>query len=261
MEIIFLGTIAGLAILSKATPLILIPVICIFMLTVPRGEKPGACSPVKTAGIFVLVTFVVSGWFFIRNWIMLGKPFYGGWDPSRKIVWWQEPGYRIAKDYYSFGEALKQPVYAAFHGFADALYSTFWGDGYNICEHLVTFPELPHWNYVALAAGIAFSVIPALSIGVGSAVALWRSREKEQWPFTFLLASIGVYFAALLHLFTVIPIFSTVKASYTMGLTPCYAAMAALGSGLFVGNKYLGPLFVSILVTWGVLTYAGFFIL
>jgi len=258
---IFLGIVAGLAILSKVTPLILIPVICVFIVSVLPGGQPGTCSPVKAAGIFTFAAFIVSGWFFIRNWITLGKPFYGGWDPSRKIVWWQEPGYRILKDYYSFGEALKQPVYATFHGFSDALYSTFWGDGYNICEHFVTIPELPHWNYVPLAAGIAFSVVPAFAIAIGVALTLWRARDKERWPFTFLLASIGVYFAALVHLYTVIPIFSTVKASYTMGLTPCYAAMAALGSDIFVGRKYIGPLFASVLICWGIMTYTGFFIL
>ena len=260
-DIILLGIVAGLAILSKVTPLILIPVICVFILSVlPYGKGEGG-SPIKAAGIFAFVTFVVSGWFFLRNWIVLGKPFYGGWDPSRRIVWWQEPGYRILKDYYSFGEALKQPVYAAFHGFADALYSTFWGDGYNICEHLVTIPELPHWNYIPLTAGIAFSVVPALTIAGGTAVSLWRAREKEHWPFTFLLASIGVYFAALLHLFTVLPTYSTVKASYTMGLTPCYAVMAALGSDFLMGEKFIGPLFISLMVSWGIMTYIGFFIL
>jgi hypothetical protein len=250
-----------MAILTKITPLILIPVICVFMISVLSGGGHGTRPAMRSAGIFLLVAFIVSGWFFARNWIELGKPFFGGWDPLRNIVWWQEPGYRLAKDYYAFGEVFRQPVYAAFRGFADALYSTFWGDGYNICEHLVTIPELPHWNYVPLAAGIGFSVAPASMMAVGAAISFWKSGEKERWPFTFLLASAGVYFAALVHLFTVVPTFSTVKASYTMGLTPCFAAMAALGSEPLIRNKYTAHLAASLLVGWGMLTYAGFFIL
>ena len=260
-DMALLGMVAGFAILAKVTPLILIPVVGLFILSVPSREPPGNISPVKAAEIFVFSAFIVSGWFFIRNWIVLGKPFYGGWDPSRKIVWWQEPGYRIMKDYYSFGEALKQPVYATFYGFADALYSTFWGDGYNICEHFVTIPELPHWNYVPLAAGIALSVVPAIAIAIGIVLTLWCARAKERWPFTFLLVSIGIYFAALVHLYTILPTFSTVKASYTMGLTPCYAAMAALGSELFLGKNHISQVLISIVVCWGIMTCAGFFIL
>jgi hypothetical protein len=95
----------------------------------------------------------------------------------------------------------------------------------------------------------------------GIGITFWRSVIKEEWPSLFLLALIGVYFAALLYLYTTLPIFSTVKASYTMGLTPCYAVMAAFGSSWIVGRKYVGPLFASLLLTWGVLTYIGFFII
>jgi hypothetical protein len=259
-DAVALGIIAGLALLSKVTPLILIPVTCFFIFIVVKG-KPGNYPPVKAAGIFAFTILLISGWFFLRNWIILGKPFYGGWDPARKIVWWQEPGYRLVQDYFTFGKAMVHPVYSAFEGFADGLYSTFWGDGYNICEHLVTYPEPPHWNYDALAASVGLSVVPAVSMLVGVIMAFYRSSQRSNWPFTFLLAAIGVYLAALIHLFTLVPIFSTVKASYTMGLTPCYAVMAALGAEPFTGKKYIGPLFVSLLVSWGAITYLGFFIL
>jgi len=209
----------------------------------------------KSVGLFIATLCIVSGWFFARNWLELGKPFYGGWDPSRSIVWWQEPGYRILRDYLSFGEALKQPMFAAFYGFADAVYSTFWADGYN--SGMV---EVFDWNYLPLAAGTAFSVIPALSMAVGLLIAFWQTCRKEWWPNTFLFASIGIYLAGLFHLYSSVPIFSTAKASYTMGLTPAYAVMAAIGAERFIHKKYLAALFVSLLVTWGALTYIGFFV-
>lgn len=260
-DIVLWGAMSGLALLSKVTLLILIPVMCAFILLVPRHDPSALRGRIRTLAIYLFSTALVAGWFFLRNWIRLGKPFYGGWDPSRKIVWWQEPGYRVMGDYISFGESLRQPVYAVFNSFGDALYATFWGDGYNVCEHLVTLPDHPHWNYGLLAAGIALSLIPALSMAAGTVLAFWRSGKPGYQVFTFLLAALGIYFAALIHLFSSLPIFSTVKASYTMGLTPCYAVMVALGSGLLAGKKYAWPLYISLLVTWGIITYAGFFII
>ncbi len=259
-DMIIPGMVTGLAILSKITPLILIPVVCFFIANAKSVEKSASLSRVKNLGIYISTTLLACGWFFARNWIYLGKPLFTGWDSSRKIIWWQDPGYRILKDYWSFGEALNRPAYAAFNGFADGFYSTFWGDGYNACEYLVTVPEPPHWNHLFLAGGMAFSLVPALLMATGIVYIFRRSAIKEEWPSVFLLASMGVYFAALLHLYTTLPIFSTVKASYTMGLTPCYAVMAAYGSSLIIGKKYVGPLLVALLVTWGIITYTGFFI-
>jgi hypothetical protein len=259
-DAITLGAIAGFAILAKVTPVLLIPVICCSILLVQgTGNQYEFRSRAKLTGYFLLAATIVSGWFFVRNWLMFGKPFIGGWDASRGIYWWQDPGYRTVRDFISFGEALKQPVYAAFNSIGDGLYSTFWNDGY--LSGMAVFAAKPEWNYVLLAAGTALSVIPASAMLAGAGIAFRRTGRPESWPYTFLFLAIAVYLAALMHLNLSLPIFSTAKASYTMGLTPCYAVMAALGAGLFIRKKLVGSLFVAVLVTWGITTYLGFFVM
>lgn len=258
-DALILGVVGGLAILAKVTPFLLVFDMCVVIVFVPKKEQETISRRIKTVALFLLTTGIVAGWFFIRNWIEFGKPFIGGWDPSRNIVWWQDPGYRLTSDFYSFGEALRQPVYAAFNGFSDAIYSTFWSDGY--LSGKAIFMAKPAWNYFHLAASVAFSVVPATLMVIGLAITLWRSNQREWWPFTFLAISIGTYVAALLNLYAALPIVSTGKASYTMGLTPGYAAMAAVGASVLIQKKGIHPVFISLLVTWGVMTYSGFFVI
>jgi len=88
-----IGCCLGLALLSKATALLLCPFVAITL------AYPGAMGserrlrrallPVTTA---LGVAFVLAGWYYLRNWILLGRPFIGGWNPSRGFVWWQDPG-------------------------------------------------------------------------------------------------------------------------------------------------------------------------
>ena len=257
-DAVLLGGVAGLAILTKVTPVLLVMVICLVFLFIPREEPIGIGSRAKLAGLFLLTAGIVSGWFYVRNWMIFGKPFLGGWDPARNIFWWQDPGYRTVGDFITFGETFRQPIYAAFNGFADGVYSTFWSDGY--LSGMAFYSAKPGWNYDLLAAGIVLSLVPASAMAVGIAVAFWRTVKRENWPHTFLLMAIIVYFAALLHLYVSLPIYSTAKATYLMGLTPGFSVMAATGAGLFVRGKHIGPVFVSLLGTWGVMTYLGYFV-
>jgi hypothetical protein len=253
-----LGVMLGIAILSKVTPLLLIPIICIFLAVryISQGKQDARWWEMPL--VFLAATAIVSGWYFARNWILLGKPFMGGWDPDRNFVWWQLPSYRLFRDFYAFGDSLSQPVYSCFNSFADAVYSTFWHDGY--LSGIIAKVQAPPWNYEFLATGIVLSLIPFMSMVFGCILTIRNSGKIEGLPLTFLMAAIFVYFSALLYLYAVLPIFSTAKASYTMGLTPCYAAMATVGSAFLLRFKVLKNIFVSLLITWAVITYCSFFV-
>ena len=253
------GIVCGLAILSKVTPLLLLPVICLFILIAPRTEPTPLRFRIKGAGVIVLCAAMISGWFFVRNSWLFGKPFIGGWDPCRRIVWWQDPGYRLLSDYGFLGQALRQPILAAFNGLADGFYSTLWSDGY--LSGNTSFWAKPPWNYSALATTTGLSLGPALLILCGVGLTFWRSTKKEYWPFTFLLVCLGIYFAALFHLHVSLPIYSTAKASYTMGLTPVYGVMAALGAGVFARTKHLKRLLIALLGSWAAMAYYSFLVL
>ena len=45
-----------------------------------RFSRPRAHSRWRWSSV---TAFLVCGWYYVRNWVHLGKPFIGGWDPAR----------------------------------------------------------------------------------------------------------------------------------------------------------------------------------
>lgn len=258
-DMTLLGGLAGLCVLTKVTPIILLPLICILILIVPQKENVSTGHRVRSVLLFLAMAVLVAGWYFTRNCEVFGKPFVGGWDTTRQIIWWQDPGYRLPEDYFSFGSALHQPVFAAFNGFFDGVYSTFWSDGY--LSGNADMRIRPPWNYELMAASAGLSVIPCLMLLAGIAHSLWRSDDRENWPFLFLALAILAYLAAMFHLHLGLPIYSTAKASYTMGLAPAYAVMISVGAGLVLRGKYTRSFFFAVLATWAATTYGAYFVL
>lgn len=255
-----MGLILGLALLTKVTAVLLIPPVLVVMIFAASKNR----RPVKTAvrGVLMLsgAALVVSGWYYLRNWIALGRPFVGGWDVSRKIVWWQNPGYRTIHDFISFGQSLLYPVYSATNGFWDSVYSTFWLDsfiGCNFCE------SRPPWNYGFVLSSALLGLLPTAAILIGIVRTVRRSSTdpSQQKGMVFCLSSIAIYFVALLYLYFKLPIYSTAKATYTIGLLPCYAVMCASG----LDSLSRGPLsragINAFLSCWAVSAYLSYFVL
>ena len=90
-----------------------------------------------------------------------------------------------------------------------------------------------------MIATVLLSIVPMLAILLGAIEAVRRSRGSEASPevdsgggagrpaLLISLASIGIYLAAMLDLFMHLPIMSTGKATYMLGLLPCFAILAA----------------------------------
>lgn len=224
-----LGGLVGLAVLAKVTALLLVPIFGAYFWM--RSKEPPA-KRLRLLGWGVGAGVLVCGWYFARNQLVLGRPFFGGWDPAREIAWWQDPGYRTLGSFVSFGESLVHPVYAALAGFWDALYSSFWLDG--TLSSMITYQGRPPWEYGCLAAGalLALPVMALLLVGAARAVLAPAKRPEV----ALAAASVGVYLAALLALYAMVPIYSTVKATYTLGLVPAYALLGAEGLSLLKGR-------------------------
>ena len=186
------GAVLGLALLSKVTAVLLVIPSAAFLLWIL------AARPVrqKATGIalFLAAVVAVAGWYYLRNWVLLGRPFVGGWDPSRGMAWWQDPGFRVWGQVLGWGESLRRPVYAGCAGFWDALYSTCWLDG-NLSS-LIHVESKPPWDYGYMIAGAWLALLPS---------------------------------AALLALFFRLPACSAVKATYILGILPCYAVLSCAG--------------------------------
>jgi len=71
-----LGCAFGLAILTREMAAFLLP-LCVIAITVNwrRGEQRSVKHLLKEMVIFGFISFLVAGWYYIRNWIYFGDPF------------------------------------------------------------------------------------------------------------------------------------------------------------------------------------------
>ncbi len=254
---VLLGVLLGLSLLTKVSAVVSLAVsICVLGLFHLRaGMGFGAMSAMLARVLLPVV--LVSGWYYGRNWLELGSLFVGGWDPARvDLQWWQYPGYRTPADLYSFGRALAQPVLAVFGGFWDGLYATLWTDGY--LGSAIEYEHAPPWNYEFLAAAVLLAMLPTLLIIAGAVRAVTVAEGAAAWIGVYCVLMIAAYLGAMLWLYVNVPVYSTVKASYTLGITPCWLYLCAYGAHWLAGRRMASASLCGLLSAWSVLSVAGF---
>ena len=205
----------------------------------------------------LLTAGLVAGWYYLRNWIELGSPFIGGWERRSGLVWWQDPGYRTLSQFFTFGQSLTYPIYSGTRGFIDAFYSTFWLDGW--LSALNVLHTLSPWNNEFMLAGSLLGIVPSIGIVLGLIHVVARPCRTIAQGTMFAGSWIMVYVAAMLFLFATIPCYSTVKATYTCGLTPCYALLGAEGLGFLMHGRILRALVYALMACWAVAAYCSYF--
>ncbi|CCO24295.1 ArnT family glycosyltransferase [Maridesulfovibrio hydrothermalis] len=267
-EFMLLGTFLGLAVLSKATASLLIP-LCLFfiplaVLAAGNGEKDQdyqtakQVNPFLGIGLTSIVTAIVGGWYYLKNWLCYGKPFIGGWDAIREIQWWQDHGYRIWEHFITFGSSILRPVYSTTNGIWDGLYSTLWLDG-NL-SGISKFGSRPPWNDDLMVATALLALIPTLLILIGIARTFFTPVKSILNGRMFLAGCIAIYFTAVTYLYLNLPVYSTAKASYTLGLLPCYGILAAIGIQPLLKNLYGRAISYGFLTVWGTTIYLTYFV-
>lgn len=253
-----LGLVWGLALLTKVTGLLLAGPLAIWLIAVgwSRGERIAriAASLVCVFGTAGLV----CGWFYVRNWILLGKPFVSGWDPACGIAWWQDPGFRTLHSVLSFGDALIYPCAAHTLGFFDSMYATFWCDAFS--GSAVSFDHRPPWNESFMISGPLLALVPATLMVAGAIRAAVNRQLPGRAAILWSVALVGTYFAAVLDLYLRIPIYCMAKATYTLGLTPAYALLFTSGADAVMKNTVGRSITCALLVCWAVASFLAFFV-
>ncbi len=61
-------------------------------------------------------------WYYGLNWMRHGQFFVGGWDASRGLLWWQDPGIPHAVANALVRPRLWQPMYSGFYSIWDGFY-------------------------------------------------------------------------------------------------------------------------------------------
>ncbi len=260
--LIGIGAALGLAALAKVTAvLLLIPLFFAVAYGAFSQDAPPlrcAARAIRDLAAVVAIATLIAGWYYLRNYLFLGRPFIGGWEAARDIVWWQDPGYRTPSDFLRFGEALVHPVYAGLFGFWDGLYSTMWFDGYLSAS--VEMRYCPPWNFGWAFSCVWLSLLPTLAIGIGLVGAVRSPSETARSGLLFAAGCVGVFFAALvLHAMTN-PSYCAIKTFYSLGATCCYAALAAAGFDWLTRRRKLRAAVYGTMACWAVSAYAGYFV-
>lgn len=261
-SVAILGAVIGLAVLTKPTAFLLILplVICLSYAVFAHNKLTVRSISVLSQLVLVMLAAValVSGWYYVRNFILMGRFFVGGWDSAGFTAWWQYPSYRTLQQLTCFGECLIHPIYSSVHGVWDSLYSTLWADAG--LSGNANYRAAPPWNYALMFSLLWFSILPSVAITIGILAGLTAREDSIRRRFFFPAISVLVYVMAVFYLYLQLPIYSTAKATYTLGLTPCYAILAAAGLNVMMRGRWSRAIVTGLLTCWAVSAYAAFFI-
>ncbi len=229
----WIGLGVGLALLAKVTALLLAAVAGFFLLArtaIAEGVRPARIAAIAAA--YVVPIAAISGWFYARNVRLYGTPIAGNWNlPGMR--WWSQPGFHTPAYYLGFGESLRRPVLAGFHSFADAIYSSFWGDGWIAGRASAAFPtEAWNWDFAALGYWLALPATGVLGWGIARSVRLAFAPEEgaRRAAWSFLLTLEAAVAFAMIALTLDLPYFGQAKAPYLLGLAAPLAVAFALGA-------------------------------
>ena len=256
---ILMGFTLGLALLTKVTAILIVPLLLFFVSAeiLKRTGSPG--EGIRSVARFVIIALcialTVAGWYYLRNWIEMGRFFVGGWDAIRDIVWWQDPGYRTLRQCYIFGESVSYPVFSSIYGFWDAIYSSFWADGY------LSAYNRPPWNYGFMLSGVWLSLLPSTAILIGLVVTARTKGGPLRRMLRFSVCSIGLYLAAIFYLFLTVPVLSSAKATYALGLIPCFALIGTAGFEVLTRQRFVRAAVYGLFTCWAVGSYVSYFII
>jgi hypothetical protein len=258
---IALGLTLGAAMISKTTSLFMAAVAMAFFALAAfesaDDQKQGVARAAKGLAIIGALIAIVAAWFYIRNWIELGKPFFGGWEPERGFAWWQDPGYRTPGQFLRFGDAFTRPIFSAVNSFWDGVYASLWSDAY--CGGMTDPKSMPPWNYGLLLSGPWTGLIPTSAMVLG-VISLARGPfAPARRGVLFATACVAVYLCAMLYGFLTVPYYCIVKASYTLGLLPCYGVLAAAGVDMLPKQVFVRAAAFGGLAAWAVGAYFAYF--
>jgi hypothetical protein len=228
-----LGGLLGLALLTKYTSAILVPIL-VGAVALKRWFVESAPAASMAAGAARALALVagLAGWLYLRNWLTLGDPFVWSLDAWPGKTLWQFPDFHTPGYFLRFGDALTQPWYAGFHGFWDSLYTTLWGDGMLGGAGGVEYFH-GAWRTDWMAA-VFLLALPATALVAGGWIWAGRGALRDASPRRRLALSLVVglpplFLVSLVSIQLHFPFWSFGKAFYALFLTPTLAVFAVLG--------------------------------
>ena len=235
-RVALLGALLGLALLTKFTAAVLVPIALFFLVCKQLALERASVSRVGAAVLaFSLPILALAGWYYVRNWMVFGDLFMANWGgmPGSGHTWWQQPGFRTLDYYTGFGASLTQPFLSGFESIWDSVYSTLWGDGF-VAGRVSPSDRHPIWNYdfMAMAYWVSLPATALMLLGGVLAVdgALHDVDRNRRVALSFLTTTVWAVVFGFLYLSLLVPFYSQAKASYGLVLAPPLAIFFALGA-------------------------------
>jgi hypothetical protein len=110
-----------------------------------------------------------------------------------------------------------------------------------------------------MISGALLSVVPSAGILLGILKTVLVEKYANMGKL-FAVTCTGIYVAALLYMYLTLPIYATAKATYTIGILPCYAIVCTNGLDLIMRNTYMAAFVNAIIVCWGVVAYSSYLV-
>ena len=259
LQYLWLGAFIGLAMLTKATSLLLIPPLFGALMIKLLQERASIFGWFRALGVTIAAILITCGWHYARIWHHFGTPIVGNWDPALGFPWWQDPGFHVARDYFRFGAALISPLFSGVNGFADGIYSTLWGD--SLCGGWSDLISRTPWNYHLVVGGYLLAAIPTFVVVLGAVVAIYRFMRASSPEWVLLLGFAAAIVFGVIFMTLRVPSYAQVKAFYGLAaLTPlCAFAAASFG---FLSDKWPRSQFAltALLLFWALNGFASMWI-
>jgi 4-amino-4-deoxy-L-arabinose transferase-like glycosyltransferase len=239
---ILMGVFSGLALLSKYTgALILITiVICLSQRIIFNdGHRKKHVFSLLT---IILICFLISGGYYVRNMLFFGNPFVLGQDYPviAKVMDEQPPGDRQWSDFFGFDlRTFYDPIIRNPEGSIpisrsryvwSLVYSDFWFDSMAHFLLLKSDPWRQRIGTILLWLGIFPIVLFILDVGKETAI---NFRERMNTPTFPLLVLLLLNLISFIIFNIKTPHFSAGKASYFLASSVPIAVFMALGTQRF----------------------------
>jgi hypothetical protein len=234
---LWVGVGLGLAVLTKFTGLVLVPVFAIVMaIKIALLERVAKGSVILRAvamgSTTVVVAAGIAGWFYWRNYRIYGDFIVWNVNLPGETTWWQQPGFHTSGYYLGFGESLRHPFFSGFYSFWDGIYSTFWGDGL-VAGMVLASTRHPFWNYDFMTIGYYVALPVSILIALGFARTLERAFRAEcpndRIAYSFMVAILYVLSFSLLLVTFRLPYYAQAKAFYILAAMTPLSLIAATG--------------------------------
>jgi len=224
-----LGAALGVGCLTKASALVLLPVVFIALAGQLIAHKQrSALFWLKVMGLVFGVALAIGVWPYWRAWRHFGDPLLGGWSGETGTApWWQQPGFVTPAYFDSFGRALVSPYFCGLHGFWDGLYSTLWGDG--LCGGADKMALAPPWNYDCMTTGYILALVPSLLLVSGAVVTLIEFARKPQTQWLLLGGVAVALLLALAHMNLKLPYLACAKSFFALAAMLPFCAFIVAG--------------------------------